>query len=240
MTYKELGKVLKRKDNTLNYLCLDRSVNIVSSSFLTSLINLKEISISQCDCKEFWYCFAIAEFPNLECLDIYRLSYFKELAMLIEKTKGNISYVNIYTENENAKNTGMLIKAITNHCPNIKELTTYLEPKDFIHVKLLLLNCRYLEYIFFDSLIFHVNGNDNVGDKLLDIIAKFSPNSLTKIYISGSWEYSIYALEQFFESCRERTLLEFRFTAFYDELTKDYEAVVEKYVKEGVILSFSR
>ena len=38
-----------------------------------------------------------------------------------------------------------LIKAIVNNCPKIKRLSTYLEPKDFIHVKILLLNCKYLE-----------------------------------------------------------------------------------------------
>ena len=39
----------------------------------------------------------------------------------------------------------MLIKAIANNCPKIKKLYTILVPEDFIHVKLLLLNCRFLE-----------------------------------------------------------------------------------------------
>ena len=44
------------------------------------------------------------------------------------------------------------------------------------------------------------------GDELLDILTKFSPNSLTTINISRSWEYSTNALENFYKSCRERNI----------------------------------
>ena len=50
-----------------------------------------------------------------------------------------------------------------------------LEPKDFIHLKSLLLNCRQLEQIYFSSLDFSVAGEN--GDELLDILTKFSPSS---------------------------------------------------------------
>ena len=74
--------------------------------------------------------------------------------MLIEKTKGNISQVWIrsrYKENNEVKtkNTGILIRAIANNCPNIKVLYTYLIPDDFIHMKSLLINCRALAQIQF-------------------------------------------------------------------------------------------
>ena len=134
----------------------------------------------------------------------------------------------------------MLIKAIANNCPKIKILYTYLEPEDFIHIKLLLLNCRSLEFIWFDSLDSHVNGNDYIGDELLDILAKFSPNCLTEIYISFNQKYSIDALERFFESCRERTLYEFGFIygdTYKHNITKDLKAVVDKYVKERVVIN---
>jgi hypothetical protein len=103
---------------------------------------------------------------------------------------------------------------------------------------LLLLNCRCLELIWFGGLVFHANGNDDIGDELLDILTKFSPNSLTKIYISSSWKYSIDALEQFFESCRERTLYRFGFTYSNNNCTtNDHKAVVAKYIREEVISS---
>ena len=62
----------------------------------------------------------------------------------------------------------MLIKAIANHCPNIERLSTHIEPKDFIHLKSLLLNCRNLVYLEFKSLNNVVDENNYVGDELLE------------------------------------------------------------------------
>src|SRR5436305_14512318 len=93
--------------------------------------------------------------------------------MLIEKTKGSISEVFIHTFNKAAENTGMLIKAIANNCSQIKLLSIYLEPKDFIYVRSLLLNCKNLAYIKFNSLNF-LNTNESIGDELLDILIKLS------------------------------------------------------------------
>src|SRR5579871_1350533 len=89
---------------------------------------------------------------------------------------------------KNADNTGMLIDAIANNCSNIRKLSVFLEPKVFVHIKLLLLNCRCLEYICLGSPA--NNGNDYIGDELLDILTKYSPNSLTEIHISSGWKYS--------------------------------------------------
>ena len=75
---------------------------------------------------------------------------------------------------------------------------------------------------------------------LLDILTKFSPSSLAEIDIHGYyWEYSFNALENFFKSCRERTLLEFGFidSCARGNITKKHEAIVENYVREGVIQS---
>ena len=70
----------------------------------------------------------------------------------------------------------------------------------------------------------------------MDILAKFSPNSLTEISISRGWNYSIYALVQFFESCRGRTLCYFGFSRHdYNYITEDHIIIVRKYIKEGVI-----
>ena len=99
---------------------------------------------------------SVSEFPDLQHLKIHGLSCFKEISLLVEKTKGNISQIYIYTTNKAAKNTGMLIKAIANNCPKIERLSTYIKPKDFIHVKSLLLNCRSLTFIRFDGLKFFV------------------------------------------------------------------------------------
>ncbi|RGB37212.1 hypothetical protein C1646_757164 [Rhizophagus diaphanus] len=121
---------------------------------------------------------AISEFPDLQILNL------KEIFQRI---------------GDKANNTGMLIEAIAKHCSKIEELTTYLGPKDFIHVKSLLLNCRNLSSIVLNSLDSSLNMN---GDELLDIFSNFSPESLVKISLSGKWK----AFERIFESYRNRTL----------------------------------
>ncbi|RIA87063.1 hypothetical protein C1645_778141 [Glomus cerebriforme] len=245
---KNLGNALARKGNMINVLHLD-SVSIIPPSFLTSLINLKDLSIFNVgnygdtseEIKEIKQYLIISEFPNLQYLD-FGLPCFKELAMLILKTKGNILYVDVSINNKNAKDVGMLIKAIANNCPKIKGLSTHLELRDFINVKLLLLNCRYLGCIKFDSLedsfVNFVNENDNTGDELLDILTKFSPNSLTDISISGCWKYSIEAFERFFDSCREKTLFYFEIIpSNINYITQDHIVIIRKFIEEGVIKS---
>src|SRR5581483_2768660 len=141
--------------------------------------------------EEFQRYLTIFEFPDLEKIIVEGLSCFKELAMLIEKTKGNISYIEIDMDDKTAKNAGILIKAIADNCPRIKSLATYLEPKDFFHVKSLLQNCRTLENVKFRCIDYFANESDNVGDKLLDILTQFSPNSLIEIELDRGWKYSL-------------------------------------------------
>ncbi|GBB85340.1 hypothetical protein RclHR1_01190016 [Rhizophagus clarus] len=206
----ELSKVLAKKGCTIDNLTLYNSVGAIPHSFLTSFVNLKNLTIrhdyesDEKEIKELQKYLSISKFPNFETLDFDSYSpYFKELAMLIEETKGNITYISITTFNKSAENTGMLIKAIANNCPNINYLTTYLGPEDLIYVKSLLINCENLTNLCFKSL----NSNYNIGDELLDILTKFSPKGLCNIRISGEWEYSIDAFKKFFESFRERKLL---------------------------------
>jgi hypothetical protein len=239
-TCQELSYALARKSCTINKLSLCGSVVIFPYSVLTSLINLKNLKIygnfnSYEGIKEFQEYLAISNFPDLQSLDISGdLSCFKELAMLIEKTKGNISDVFVNTSNKSAENSGMLFKAISNHCPKIKYLTTHLGPEDLIYLKSLLKNCRNLKSLWLDSL----NENDDIGDKLLDILTKFSPKSLVGITISSDWRYTIEAFERFFESYRERKL--FYFDIYFDIdigdfITTEHVNVVKKYFDEGVI-----
>ena len=235
-----LGKALLRKSNTINSLRL-YSISIIPPSCLTSFVNLKKISLcchKYYDGKEeidqFQQYLAILEFPTLEILHIHEVSCFKELSMLIEKTNGNILAVNVYKND--ARDAGMLIKAIANSCPKIRELSINIEPKDFMHVKPLLLNCKQLKCLNLNSSDFSAEENGNIGDELLDILTKFSPNSLTDVRISAGWKYSINSFEQFFESCRKRTLYFFVINNCSRRyITKEHEEIVNKYVEEGVI-----
>src|SRR2546423_3928727 len=73
-TCKELVKAVMRKGNTLTKLYLGYVASIISPSFLTSLINLKKLSISNYESYEdtseeikcLQQCLAISEFPDLQ------------------------------------------------------------------------------------------------------------------------------------------------------------------------------
>jgi hypothetical protein len=115
----EIGKALARKGCTIKYLFLYHSIDIISHSFLTSLINIKELYI-RCNngsyegIKELQKYLAISNFPNLQFLKFVSISCacYKELAMLIEKTEGNILDVSVNTSNKFVNNTEMLLKIL--------------------------------------------------------------------------------------------------------------------------------
>ncbi|CAB4439302.1 unnamed protein product [Rhizophagus irregularis] len=191
----ELDEALARKGCTINNITLFCLVGVISHSFLTSLVNLKRLSIcyrlKSYEGIEFKKYLANTIFPDLRSLIINDdSSCFKELAMLIEKTKGNISDVSIKTLDISVENTGMLLKAISNHCPKIEQLTTHLGPNDLIYVRSLLMNCKILVRLTLDSLN-SCNENNGIGDELLDILTKFSLKTLTYITINGNLVYSI-------------------------------------------------
>src|SRR5204862_426076 len=100
----------------------------------------KKCEDSKEEVREFLKYLMITEFSDLRSLTVDGIPCFKELAMLIEKTKGKISKVDVYNIST-AKNSGMLIESIANHCLRIESLSTLLVPNDFIHVKSLLINC---------------------------------------------------------------------------------------------------
>ncbi|GBC02361.1 hypothetical protein RclHR1_04590014 [Rhizophagus clarus] len=237
----ELSKVLAKKGSTITKLYLYCSDIIITFSFLTSLINLKDLSINVEDNyvanEELRKYLVNSNFPDLQYLEInFHLSCFKELAMLIKKTKGNILRVFIYTFNKTAENSGMLLETISNHCPKIEYIGTYLRPKDLIYVESLLMNCRNLISLSLDNL----NETDNIGDELLDILTKYSPKSLTHISISGHWKYSIVAFKKFLESYRERKSLELCITV--DDLdnhhvTNEHINIFKEYYDEGIVVN---
>ncbi|CAB4408130.1 unnamed protein product [Rhizophagus irregularis] len=156
----EMAKICKSLNIII--ICEYSKKNYGLISLVNAQRNLKEVLICnnrKVDCKELTKALEKNEFPDLQILDLKEISCFKELAMLIRKTKGNIIKISINLSIKKANNTGVLIEAIAKHCPNIEELSTYLEPKDFIHVKSLLLNCRNLSSIMLNSLDSSLNMN---------------------------------------------------------------------------------
>ncbi|CAB5375890.1 unnamed protein product [Rhizophagus irregularis] len=239
MDCEELSRVLAKKGSTINNLTLCSSVGYISHSFLTSLVNLKSLYIyhnyDYDDYKEVMefqqYNLINVNFPYLQYLIIEGLSCFKECAILVEKTKGNILSVDVNTIEIPPMNTGMLIKVIANNCPKIEKLSTYFEFEDLIYAKLLLLNCSNLTFLTFKSL----NKNYNIGDELMEILIKFSPKSLTKITLKGKWKYSIDVFDRFLESCVRRNYIVDAIDKVRNLITIGYAEFFREYKDEEVV-----
>ncbi|GBB99212.1 hypothetical protein RclHR1_03450007 [Rhizophagus clarus] len=229
-TCEELSKALIRKGSTLNNLSLNGSACVISLPSLINLKGLKSIKFNYCEfydnVKKLRQYLPLFEYSELQFLEYSGIPCFKELALLIEKTKGNIMHVSLCIVNESViKNTGMVIKAIANNCPKIESLDAYFKQNDLIHIESLLINCSNLNTLRFVS----IDKNDNLGNELLNILIKISPKSLTNITISGNIKYSIDTLENFFESYRGRKSLCFN---IYD---KKYLEIIKKYANEGIV-----
>ncbi|PKC00799.1 hypothetical protein RhiirA5_427680 [Rhizophagus irregularis] len=239
MDCEELSRVLAKKGSTINNLTLCSSVGYISHSFLTSLVNLKSLYIyhnyDYDDYKEVMefqqYNLINVNFPYLQYLIIEGLTCFKECAILVEKTKGNILSVDVNTIEIPPMNTGMLIKVIANNCPKIEKLSTYFEFEDLIYAKLLLVNCSNLTYLTFKSL----NENYNIGDELVEILIKFSPKSLTKITLKGNWKYSIDVFDRFLESCVRRNYIVDAIDKVRNLITIGYAEFFREYKDEEVV-----
>ncbi|PKC56105.1 hypothetical protein RhiirA1_542241 [Rhizophagus irregularis] len=200
--------------------------------------NLKELYIyaTNDNVEKLKQCLSNSEFPNLKILGVTGLKCFKELAMLIEKTKGNISRIYVYTTDKWAKDTELLIQAVSKNCPKIKFLRTYIEPKYFINIKSVLLNCKNLEKLRLDNINRPRYDEENTGDELLNILSEFSPDSLINITLSEDWKFSIDTLTRFLESYRVRTLNEFDIIQRnISNITLSHCDIINKYIKEGVI-----
>ncbi|GBB99215.1 hypothetical protein RclHR1_03450010 [Rhizophagus clarus] len=238
----ELSKALARKHSTLNSLFLYNLVGVIKHFLLAPLINLKDLSIEHVFnnedievIKKFRKSLEILEFPDLQFLNFSsNLSFFKELALLIERTKGNIKGVNVFASNKSAENAGMLIKAIVNNCPKIERLSSHIGPKDLNYLKSLLLNCNDLSLLHFRGFKEH----NDFGDELLDTLTKFSPRSLITVTLYGDWKISANALKSFFESFRERKSIIFYFVdIFGGYITGEHVKIAVKYFKEGILTS---
>jgi hypothetical protein len=243
---KELSKVIRTKAKTITELYLS-PVNCVSPLILTSFIKVEKGLFYNYpnneynkEIEEFQRYLEILEFPDLQYLKIEHLSCFKELSLLIEKSKGNILEINIYTKNENAENAGSLIKTISRKCPKIEKLSTHLDLVDLSYLKELLINCNYLKYLRLDCLR---PKTENVGDEILDIIVKYSSFTLKEIHLSDTWVISVCGFERFFESWKGRNPVDFEIIYHnynnYSYITANHKNIIRKYINEGVINFFN-
>ncbi|PKK66848.1 hypothetical protein RhiirC2_752789, partial [Rhizophagus irregularis] len=174
--YKKLSEALARKSNTIKHLHL----NLLTESPSLSLDNLTVLSISgwytDDEIRGFQHYLSVLKFPDLQSLYVTGSIYTYDLATLIRKTNGNISRA--FFNGINKEDIVILIHAIANNCRKIEILHMNLNPRRLI---LLLSNCKNLVEINLSH--DYTDDDSSSGDDLLNILADYSPKSLTNITI---------------------------------------------------------
>ncbi|GBC03823.1 hypothetical protein RclHR1_05340009 [Rhizophagus clarus] len=227
--YKKLSKALAGKSNMIKHLHLN-----LNAKPSLSLVDLTDLSIFDCyslnETREFQHYLSILKFPDLQSLYVTGSIYSYDLATLVQKTNGNI--LRAFFCGSNKEDVGILIDAIAKNCRKIEILHISLCPTKFKHMVLLLNNCRNLVELNLSNDSVYLNYN--AGNDLLNILAEYSPKSLTNITISYIWNFSPNVLERFFESFRKQPLFYFHVkdSYYFEDI---YKIKVRKFIDEGVV-----
>ena len=151
---------------------------------------------------------------------------------LIEKSHGNILGISIWKYVRNSVYTKKLLKAIARNCPKIERLNVRIELENLNDIREIFLNCPQLKKLFL-----YTDNNDGLNcDELLKILSDDSPKTLNQFSFSEYWNFSVDALQNFFENWRGRIPIKFntRFDkSFY--FKEKHIMVLDKYFEEGVI-----
>ncbi|PKK70800.1 hypothetical protein RhiirC2_779229 [Rhizophagus irregularis] len=251
--FRSLNDIIMKKASTLKKFIVRPFTRLLSPKILTSLINLQHLELisnekfvlilggsTMNDWDEY---ISIVSFPNLQYLKIYfdtDLSITKDY-ILIEKSNGNILEINILKQNfHDPIYTKKLIITISKCCPKIKRLTINIEPENFEDLKEIFLNCTQLE-----MMCFSLDSEEHNGDKLLEIILNYSPETLRK-YTFIEIENSIFTtegLEKFFENWKKRKpplIFDIINNPWSDKDNfTEHNKIIKKYFDEGVIKEYN-
>ncbi|GES99198.1 hypothetical protein GLOIN_2v1877762 [Rhizophagus clarus] len=173
--HKTLEESLIKCGDTIQCLRIDWKPITKFLSYLVNLINL-EITNSCYDYTN-WSTLENVSLPLLRILKTHQVPSLT-LASLIKNTKGNLIEINV---NYQDIDDGMVTQAIYQNCPNLcylKLSTININTLDFEN---LLINCQFLVGLHVVGMF----GGNIEWDKLLEILAKFSPTSLFKFKFSS-------------------------------------------------------
>ncbi|GBC09205.1 hypothetical protein RclHR1_08690008 [Rhizophagus clarus] len=227
---KELNKVIGKKANTLQEIELvGPSVTSLLPKFLPLLKNLRSLKlcnelydVSE-ESQEWEKYLSISSFPNLQYLETEYLPFYND-CLLIEKSHGNILEINISQDSNSIYHyTKKLINTIINYNSNIERLIINIKFENFDDIKEIFLNCNQLKMI--DLSLY--NENNLNCDGFFEILIKYSPKTLCKIYFSDDeWIFTVNGLKSFFENWKnwKAQILFYRV-----EFTNEHMMVIEKF-----------
>lgn len=209
----------------------------IITKFLLYFVNLKSL-VMEDNIMENYPDWCQMSLPVLKAL---RTSYIPAnfLVRLIESTSGYLTTISIFCEVILYKgaDTGRLIQAIYQNCPNLRYLKTPIKNCNFPEFKRLLINCQDL-----NGLIIIDEKRLNY-EELFNILTESSPKSLFKFKFIFNEKFGnkLTSLKSIFNNWKDRKpiLLQIdlvnRFTQQEEQEMKD---IIEKYKAKEIIKRF--
>ncbi|PKC15781.1 hypothetical protein RhiirA5_494302 [Rhizophagus irregularis] len=193
---KTLEESLIKNVNNIQYFSMNWKP---VTNILSQLVNLISLDIKLSSYADWNYLDKVC-LPNLKILKTQKIPS-KDLANLIQNTKGNLIEISIqYEGNDNRR----LLQVIYNKCPNLKYLKISFNNIDIIKLEKLLIECKYLNGLFLNTL----DNNDPDWDNLFEILIRSSPKNLFRFKFS--YYYKIFrfnSLELFLDNWNKQPIL---------------------------------
>jgi hypothetical protein len=217
--------------------------NTPTTKILTSLVNLKKLELDD-NFNELkaWDCIEKLSLPFLQVLKARRVP-IKVLIIIIERSRGYLSEINIDYVSHDEINNKRIIQAIYQNCINLKYLKLVIRNSNILELDKLLINCQYLNGLYilvnnmFDS--FNKEHNDRAidWDHLFEVLAKSSPNCLFKFKFYFNEAPKLDSIKLFLDNWKGRHPILLQTTPLYCSSSYSLNNIdfIERYKAEGIV-----
>jgi hypothetical protein len=253
--YKEILLALEKKSDTINHLILySHGSDYTLRKVLPKFHKLKTLIING-----FGFCneeqLKMCVYHDLETfkIDLYHL---KETSIIIENSGGHLrkilmDYHNIFgrfhymygqqLRHFNNEDSLILIRKIQVNCPSIEYLSLVFPPSEehFIELEKLLKICQNLKSVLFGIYDYTSSYKEKIleySEELLEILISSTPTKIKEIRFCGDFEFSLEALDKFFEKWEGCTLSILSSNYTYEG--NNYKKLINKYKNNGIIKDF--
>ncbi|RGB28693.1 hypothetical protein C1646_767517 [Rhizophagus diaphanus] len=216
---------LIKHSNTIKYFKITKQP---ITTILSYFINLKSLELNGNYHKLAWDCLENVSLPFLQILKTIYVST-KPLTSLIENTNGYLNEIIINDIPHDDIDNKRIIQIIYKKCPKLKYLKLEFKNSNILELNNLLINCHYLNGLFFINSKFDWNN-------LFEILIKSSPINLYKFKFDTIYDnIEKDSLKYFFNNWKDKHPLLLQFN---QKNLEQYSDLIEKYKEEGIIKKF--
>ncbi|RIA80088.1 hypothetical protein C1645_839323 [Glomus cerebriforme] len=231
--YENIENSLIKHANTIQHFKITEQP---MTNFLSFLVNLKTLELSNCSNSAKWNVLENLFLPYLQILRTMDIP-IRALACLI---KNSGTYLNEIVINNRCSlkhnDNKMIIQAIYQNCHNLKYLGISFLNNNILELDNLLINCQYLNGLYFTIVEYKFDWN-----KMFEILIKSSPVSLFKFKFKFQFYYmpdDIESFKTFFDNWKDRHPILLYIILDNPNTNTDYFDLLEEYKTKGIIKKY--